>query len=85
MKTSKASDIWALACAMFEIRSGFPLFESFVGSRTEVLEEMVRILGIPPKPFHAVWKQADVPFTDDERPNDSIKDRIREIGMYDQE
>lgn len=85
MKATKASDIWALACTMFEMRSGFPLFESFVGFRTEILKEMVRILGIPPKPFHALWKQGGITFTDDERPNDSIKDRIREIGMYDEE
>jgi serine/threonine-protein kinase SRPK3 len=26
------ADIWMLGCAIFEIRAGFPLFESFMGS-----------------------------------------------------
>ena len=56
-KASKASDVWALACTTFEIRSGFPLFESFVGSSTAVLQEMVRILGIPPEPLHSLWEK----------------------------
>ncbi|KAI9742185.1 MAG: hypothetical protein M1818_004085 [Claussenomyces sp. TS43310] len=46
---------------------------------------MVRTLGIPPKSFHVVWKQGGVVLTNDESSNDSITDRIREIGMYDQE
>ena len=48
-KASKASDIWALACTIFEIRAGCPLFESSIGSYSEVLEEMLRILGPPPE------------------------------------
>lgn len=44
-KASRASEIWALACAIFEIGSGFPLFESLVWLSAEVLEETVRISG----------------------------------------
>ena len=85
-KPSRASDIWALACTIFEIRSGFPLFELFVGSSTEVLEEMVRILGMPPEPSEHLWEKYGVTIAD-HAPLDesSLNDRIREIGMYDQE
>lgn len=31
------ADIWALACAIFEIRASFALFESFLGSDVDVL------------------------------------------------
>ena len=85
-KASRASDIWALACTIFEIRSGFPLFESFVGSSTEVLEEMVRILGMPPEPSNYLWEKCGVTIADHAQLDESsFNDRIREIGMYDQE
>ena len=85
-KASRASDIWALACTVFEIRSGFPLFESFVGSSTEILEEMVRILGMPPEPSNSLWEKYGITIADHAQLDQStLNDRIREIGMYDQE
>jgi len=44
-KASHWSDVWALTCTMFEMRSGFPLFEFFISSTTEVLQEMLQISG----------------------------------------
>ena len=85
-KASRASDIWALACTIFELRSGFPLFESFVGSSTEVLEEIMRILGMPPESSHALWKKDGITITDDaKRDEPALNEQIRNIGMYDQE
>lgn len=85
-KASRASDIWALACTIFEIRSGFPLFESFVGSPAEILEEMVQILGTPPKQSIYLWERQGVAIADRAQVDESsLNDRIREIGMYDQE
>ena len=85
-KASRTSDIWALACTIFEIRSGFPLFESFVGSSTEILEEIVRILGMPPESSHSLWKEDGITITDHaKRDGSPLNDRIREIGIYDQE
>jgi len=79
---SKASDIWALACTMFEMRSGFPLFESFVGSSTEVLKEMVRILGMPPEPSHSLWEKYAITIADHAQLDGSIlNNRTREIGI----
>jgi len=84
-KASRASDIWALACTIFEIRSGFPLFESFVGSSTEILEEIVRILGMPPESFHSVWMKDGITITGHAQLDGStLNDRIMEIGIYDQ-
>lgn len=85
-KAGRASDIWALACTIFEIRSGFPLFESFVGSAVEILEEMLRILGRPPEPCHSRWEQYRITIADHAPSSQStLSHRVREIGMYDQE
>jgi len=85
-KASRASDVWALACTIFEIRSGFPLFESFVGSPTEILKEMVRILGMPPEPSCSLWEKRGIAIADHAQLDGStLDDRIREIGMYDEE
>jgi len=68
------------------MRSGFPLFESFVGSSTEILQETVRILGVPPKLPRSLWKQHGITVVDHAQLNESIlTERIREIGMYDLE
>ncbi|KAG6826909.1 hypothetical protein H0H92_013934 [Tricholoma furcatifolium] len=37
-RASFEADIWMLGCAIFEIRAGHTLFESFLGSDTEVLK-----------------------------------------------
>lgn len=85
-KASKASDIWALACTIFEMRSVFPLFESFVGSSTDILDEMVRILGVPPGPSHPLRKQDMITIPDLADLNGfTLHDRIREIGVCDEE
>ncbi len=84
-KASRWSDVWALSCTMFEMRSGFPLFESFVGSASEVLQEMVRILGPPPEPWLPLLKQRDIL---DDQNNAShrslLSERIAEISMNDE-
>lgn len=78
---SKASDIWALVCTIFELRAGFPLFESFIGSQLEVFEAMSTILGRPPDPLHPVWKKALE--GSDTGTATSIIARVNEIGSYD--
>ena len=83
-KASRTSDIWALACTIFEVRSGFPLFESFVGSSTEILEEIVRILGLPPESSHSLWKEAGITIPDHAKWDGSaLNERIKGIGTYD--
>ncbi len=85
-KASRASDIWALACTIFQSRSGFPLFESFVNSSTEVLGEMVRILGIPPEASHSFWKKDGSKISDRRDLNElTLIEKIKKIGVYDEE
>ncbi|CAA7268662.1 unnamed protein product [Cyclocybe aegerita] len=50
-KIGLPSDIWSLACMIFEIRAGFPLFEAFLGGDDEVLKEIVATLGKLPEPW----------------------------------
>jgi serine/threonine protein kinase len=47
----KPSDVWALACTIFEMRNGEPLFESFVFGEEDVLQSMIGALGPLPKKF----------------------------------
>ena len=45
------SDIWALACTLFEIRTGRKLFSSFDDDDTSYLEAMTQVLGKLPEPW----------------------------------
>jgi serine/threonine-protein kinase SRPK3 len=47
------ADTWALGCATFEIRAGFALFESFLGSDVDILRQTVQELS-PDGILHAV-------------------------------
>lgn len=40
-----ASDVWSLACVLYEIRAGDPLFYSMLGGRDEIVEDMVALKG----------------------------------------
>ncbi|TEB21262.1 kinase-like protein [Coprinellus micaceus] len=51
-----ASDIWMLACAIYEIRAGHSLFDSFLRSDSVVTMEMVSALGRLPDPW---WSKFD--------------------------
>ncbi|CZT49989.1 uncharacterized protein RSE6_10901 [Rhynchosporium secalis] len=46
----KASDVWALACTIFEMRSGLHLFDAFLGSDGEALGSILDLIG--PAPAH---------------------------------
>ena len=62
------TDIWALGCAIFEIRAGFPLFEPFLGSDVVILKQTVETLGRPPDPWWAAFKQRALWFEEDGQP-----------------
>ena len=85
-KASRASDVWALACTIFEIRCGFPLFKSYVGSSTKVLQEMVRILGMPPEPLRFLWEKLGIVISDGTQLcGSTLDDQIREVSICDEE
>ena len=62
------ADIWALGCAIFEIRAGFSLFESFLGNEVDILKQMVETLGRLPDPWWGAFEQHALWFTDDGQP-----------------
>lgn len=51
------ADVWALGCAIFEIRAGFPLFEPFLGSDADILRQTVETLGKLPHPWWSSFKE----------------------------
>lgn len=62
------ADIRTLGCAIFEIRAGFSLFESFVGSDVEVLKQTVETLGQLPDPWWDAFEQRAFWFGEDGQP-----------------
>ena len=62
------ADIWTLGCAIFEIRAGFSLFESFIGSDVEVLMQTVEALGRLPDPWWNAFEHRTLWFRDDGQP-----------------
>ncbi|KAI0339490.1 kinase-like protein [Trametopsis cervina] len=50
-RAGKEADVWALGCAIFEIRAGSPLFESFFASDSNILKHTVETLGRLPDPW----------------------------------
>lgn len=61
---SPACDIWALGCTLFEIREQLPLFY-MIFDKDELLAEMVRFFGKPPKELWDHW-EARGDFFDDQ-------------------
>lgn len=93
------TDIWALGCAIFEIRAGFALFESFMGSDVDILRQMTETLGRLPDPWWGAFKQHTLWFEEDGQPKSkqdqeragvllkacrsSIRAKLRRIGKRD--
>lgn len=52
-----STDLWALGCTLFEIRTGRKLFSLFDDDDDSYLDAMVEILGIMPEPWWSTtWK-----------------------------
>lgn len=49
------SDIWALGCLLFEIRTGSPLFTSMFGGRDEIVQQTVQMKEKMPEPWWSAW------------------------------
>ncbi|KAF8340309.1 kinase-like domain-containing protein [Cantharellus anzutake] len=98
-KIGFASDVWALACTIFETRAGSSLFDPFLGSDTIILKQIVETLGRFPDPWWSSW-QARQPWFDKTgkaKPEEeqrkegvlltavetSLRERLREIGQWD--
>lgn len=75
---SAASDIWALGCVIFRLRSGLDIFHDYnTCSPVQVLQQIERTIGNVPDGW------ADVPFNDDGYPTtaDSPSAELNEYGF----
>ena len=62
------SDIWALACRIFQIRAGFPLFEAFLGGDDEVLKEIMATRGKLLEPWWGAFENRHLWSDEDGKP-----------------
>ncbi|KZT06982.1 kinase-like protein [Laetiporus sulphureus 93-53] len=98
-KMSFASDIWALACMIFEIRAGSPLFDPFLSSATQILKQIVETLDKFPEPWWSLWEARHIFFDETGVPKSqevqidegvmipaeksSLRQKLHEIGEQD--
>ena len=85
---SSTSDIWGLACAIFEIRAGRPLFTPFMASHASVLSDNVFVLGKLPDPWWNAFKGRHECFEENGEPKppyvmESIREQLERIGVDD--
>lgn len=65
-KAGYGSDLWALGCTLFEIRTGRKLFDLFDDEDGAYLEAMVEVLGVMPEPWWATtWAKRKVLYEDE--------------------
>ncbi|KAK1045817.1 hypothetical protein LTS16_006243 [Friedmanniomyces endolithicus] len=96
-KVSPASEAWSLACVLFEIRAGHPMFASIMGGRNEILMQMVQMKGKLPEPWWNSLEGRSAWFDDNGRthkegsedtstvPEYPLEGAIAEIGTMDEE
>ncbi|KAF2488402.1 kinase-like protein [Lophium mytilinum] len=63
-----ASDLWALACTISEIRSGRRLFRDWDGDGEDPKFQMVQLLGKFPEPWWSSWETRENWFDDEGNP-----------------
>ncbi|TKA76118.1 hypothetical protein B0A49_03666 [Cryomyces minteri] len=64
-------DLWSMACTMFELVVGFPMFDSVMTNKDIVIEQMIERVGDLPGRWKAKWNPAkkeppDVAFLDED-------------------
>jgi serine/threonine-protein kinase SRPK3 len=71
-----ASDIWGLACTIFEIRAGFSLFASFLASESSILQDIVSTLGKLPEPWWSKIEKRHVWFEENGEPTVQVNGEL---------
>lgn len=67
-KLGPSSEVWSLACVLFEIRAGNPLFTSIMGSQDEIVQQMVQMKGKLPEQWWRRWDKRSVCFDEEGKP-----------------
>lgn len=67
-KVGFASDIWALACLLFQIRAGYGLFDAFFRDTDFTFKRVVQIFGKFPEPWWLSWEARSSWFDQDGEP-----------------
>jgi len=81
-KMSVYSDIWALGCVLFEIRSGGQLFGDWIGTKDDVLRQMVQAFGKLPEPWWTAWGKRILFFDEDGEPRKTWDDGIVRASKF---
>lgn len=76
------SDIWALGCTLFEIRTGRKLFDTFDDDQDEYLCKMAMMLGKLPEPWWSTTWEARKLFFEDNVDNDGHVVEIRKELLH---
>jgi serine/threonine protein kinase len=71
---NRNSEIWALACVLFEVRAGNPLFTSIMGGADEIIQQMVQMKGKLPDRWWKRWDKRTMCFGEDGRPHEHWPD-----------
>ena len=88
-KFSFASDIWVLACIIFEIRAGYSLITSFLADEETVMRDFVGLFGKLPDPWWNAFEERHIWFHENGQPKSpdyksSIRERLQGIGEKDE-
>ena len=67
-KLDPSSEVWSLACILFEIRAGNPLFTNIMGGRDEILQQMVQMKGKLPDQWWVCWEKRSMCFDEEGKP-----------------
>lgn len=73
---SPSIDKWALGCTIFEICAGHTLFKMIFNPRTDVLKDMVAMLGKPPDSLWLLWEDREKYFEPGGQPRSTVGQRI---------
>ena len=82
LKAGACSDVWALACTIFEIRAGQALFEAFFSTREEIVRQIVQTFGKLPEPWWEAWECRLDYFEEDGRPKKTGDSDSTQASMY---
>lgn len=79
MPLNFSSDIWTLACTIWDIVAQRPLFEGFLANEDDMTCQQIAALGPPPTEWWEKWGGRGNHFTDDGQPNNRATSQYRSL------